>query len=80
MFVGHRVAVAIHPQVGSFGIDSLSFAFEQPENCRPRILIFLQRRVDRRMIASHGDLSAETLSAGLKFPCEAIHFWLVLLC
>ena len=26
VFVGHRVAVAIHPQVGSFGIDFLGFS------------------------------------------------------
>jgi len=73
VFVGHRVAVAIHPQVGSVGRDFLGFAFEEPENCRPRILIFLQHRVDRGMIASHGGLSVETLRAGLKFPCETIH-------
>lgn len=80
VFVGHRVAVAIHPQVGSVGRDFLGFAFEEPENCSPRIFIFLQHRVDRRMIASDGDLSIETLRAGLKFPCEAIHSWLVLPC
>jgi hypothetical protein len=33
VFVGHRVAVAIHPQVGSVGRDFLGFAFEEPENC-----------------------------------------------